>query len=116
MTIHSPAKRLTIFKRDGPDCVYCGFGLTLKTFTVDHKIPRSKGGQNHNDNLTVSCGDCNSHKGSGKPRISYFANASAAKRELRKQWKERQRNLTMDAVFRRALEEAFPHKTVEECE
>lgn len=45
-------------------CVYCGCDLTTKTMTVDHVIPRARGGRNELSNLVPSCAPCNSRKGS----------------------------------------------------
>ena len=60
----SPQKRFKIFKRDHYRCQICGRtaqdGLTLE---VDHKIPRTKGGGNHPDNLWTLCRTCNRGKG-----------------------------------------------------
>lgn len=52
------SKRM-ILSRDGYVCSYCGqFGNT-----VDHIIPKSKGGPSTWSNLTTSCKDCNGKKG-----------------------------------------------------
>lgn len=52
------SKRM-ILSRDGYICSYCGdFGNT-----VDHIIPRSKGGGSTWGNLTTACRDCNGKKG-----------------------------------------------------
>lgn len=52
--------RQNIFRRDDHKCVYC---RTTHNLTVDHVIPRSKGGPNTWDNLITCCGECNIKKG-----------------------------------------------------
>ena len=42
-------------------CFYCG--QTVSGFEVEHMFPKSKGGSNRIDNLTLSCHDCNEKKG-----------------------------------------------------
>ncbi|MEQ9466680.1 MAG: HNH endonuclease [Ekhidna sp.] len=51
--------RHNIFKRDGGKCQYCG---TNKDLTIDHVIPRSKGGKSTWTNLVTACKNCNSRK------------------------------------------------------
>lgn len=51
--------RNNIFKRDGGKCQYCG---TNKDLTLDHVIPRSKGGKSTWTNLVTACKKCNSRK------------------------------------------------------
>jgi 5-methylcytosine-specific restriction endonuclease McrA len=48
--------RQNVFKRDDDKCVYCGSENDL---TIDHVIPRSKGGNNDWTNLVTCCGTCN---------------------------------------------------------
>ena len=52
--------RRAVFARDGWACQYCGSRSNL---TVDHVIPRSKGGSSSWDNIVASCGPCNRRKG-----------------------------------------------------
>jgi 5-methylcytosine-specific restriction endonuclease McrA len=52
--------RHNIFKRDSHKCQYCGTG---KELTIDHVIPRSKGGKTSWTNLVTACKKCNTHKG-----------------------------------------------------
>ena len=40
-----------------------GSATPLRNFTVDHKVPQSKGGSDHFDNLQLLRGACNSVKG-----------------------------------------------------
>lgn len=56
---HKPSKN-AIYKRDGNKCQYCG---ATKHLTIDHIIPRSKGGGDHWHNLVVACSTCNTKKG-----------------------------------------------------
>lgn len=52
--------RQRIIKRDNHSCVYCG---SKRDLTIDHLIPKSKGGKNTWDNLVTCCISCNSKKG-----------------------------------------------------
>lgn len=63
--IHIPFKgvvltRQNIFKRDKGACQYCGKNRSL---TLDHVIPKSKGGKSTWNNLVAACSSCNSQKG-----------------------------------------------------
>ena len=51
--------RQNIFKRDSGKCQYCG---TTKDLTIDHVIPRSRGGKSTWTNLVTACKKCNSKK------------------------------------------------------
>lgn len=53
--------RENIYKRDNYVCVYCGSD-NKKNLTLDHVIPKSKGGKDSWDNLVTSCKKCNSEK------------------------------------------------------
>ncbi len=52
--------RRAVFARDDWTCQYCGARSQL---TVDHVIPRSKGGGSTWDNIVASCAPCNRRKG-----------------------------------------------------
>ena len=52
--------RALIYKRDNNKCQYCG---ATKNLTLDHVIPKSKGGTDTWDNLVVACSSCNTKKG-----------------------------------------------------
>jgi 5-methylcytosine-specific restriction endonuclease McrA len=53
--------RREIFIRDGFTCQYCG--RQAGDLTIDHIIPRSRGGQHTWDNLVSACKPCNHRKG-----------------------------------------------------
>ncbi len=54
-----PLTRRAVFARDGGRCAYCGAQAT----SVDHIIPRSRGGQHRWDNVVSACRRCNHRKG-----------------------------------------------------
>ncbi|MCP9768800.1 HNH endonuclease [Lacihabitans sp. LS3-19] len=56
--------RQNIFKRDNNTCVYCGKTTDL---TLDHVIPKARGGKTHWENLVTACKRCNSTKGCSTP-------------------------------------------------
>jgi 5-methylcytosine-specific restriction endonuclease McrA len=58
--------RRAVFARDRWTCQYCGSERT--TLTVDHVIPRSKGGVSSWDNIVTCCAPCNRRKGDRLPR------------------------------------------------
>ncbi|MFT4049222.1 MAG: HNH endonuclease [Solirubrobacterales bacterium] len=52
--------RRAVFARDGWECQYCGRRGSL---TMDHVIPRSKGGDTSWENVVACCAGCNRRKG-----------------------------------------------------
>lgn len=59
---YTPSRR-NIFLRDEYTCRYCGKELGSDELTLDHILPRSKGGRNTWENLACACFPCNSRKG-----------------------------------------------------
>lgn len=60
-------RKRDIFKRDSYTCVYCGFAGDDKELTLDHVVPRSRGGDNTSYNLVTACFPCNNKKGDKLP-------------------------------------------------
>ena len=59
--------RKNIFMRDGERCMYCGQKFRPQELTLDHIIPRSRGGKNSWDNLVACCAKDNHKKGDRTP-------------------------------------------------
>ena len=71
------AKRHRIYARDGHECLWCGvrvqvgagevqagaLSLPPNAATLDHVIPRTHGGTNHETNLYTCCARCNAERG-----------------------------------------------------
>jgi 5-methylcytosine-specific restriction endonuclease McrA len=56
--------RRAILARDGFRCQYCG---NTRHLTIDHIIPRSRGGGSSWENVVTSCAPCNVRKGACLP-------------------------------------------------
>lgn len=65
-----------VLQRDGYQCIYCGLKigdyqrgqmLTQHSFTIDHILPRSRGGRNTWGNTACACSVCNNRKGDRTP-------------------------------------------------
>lgn len=56
--------RKNVFRRDGYRCQYCGLREHL---TIDHVLPRSRGGADTWENLVTACTRCNAKKGNRTP-------------------------------------------------
>ena len=58
--------RKAVLARDAYTCQYCGHEAS--GLTVDHVIPRSRGGTSGWDNIVAACAPCNRRKGNRLPR------------------------------------------------
>jgi CRISPR/Cas system Type II protein with McrA/HNH and RuvC-like nuclease domain len=56
--------RQHIFEAWNWRCAYCNRQLTQDSATIDHILPKHKGGQNVRNNMMCSCSNCNKSKGS----------------------------------------------------
>ena len=61
---HYRTQKHTLFGLQEGICNGCRIVFPFRNFTVDHIIPRSRGGTDHPDNLQLLCAACNSLKGS----------------------------------------------------
>jgi 5-methylcytosine-specific restriction endonuclease McrA len=59
-----PVTRRGVLRRDGHRCGYCGKSAS----TIDHVLPRSRGGADSWENLVACCLRCNNVKGDRTPQ------------------------------------------------
>ena len=64
--LHDPSdlQRTRIFSRDQHTCRYCG---NQDDLTIDHVLPRGRGGKTQDGNLVTACSSCNERKNSMTP-------------------------------------------------
>ncbi len=55
--------RRNLYRRDQYTCHYCGCRPGTDTLTIDHVLPRSRGGRTSWENCVLACEDCNKKKG-----------------------------------------------------
>ncbi|HYE74162.1 MAG TPA: HNH endonuclease [Blastocatellia bacterium] len=70
--VHIPFERKSLSRknillRDHNTCQYCGKIFNPTELTLDHVIPKSRGGGSNWDNLVACCKRCNNYKGSALP-------------------------------------------------
>lgn len=56
--------RRNVLRRDDHTCQYCG---SMDKLTLDHVMPRSRGGRDAWENLVAACTPCNNRKGNKTP-------------------------------------------------
>jgi len=59
--------RRNIFARDGNRCQYCGRRFAVSELSLDHIVPRHRGGQATWQNIVCACMSCNVKKGGRLP-------------------------------------------------
>lgn len=54
--------RRNIFERDRYTCQYCGCAPVRSDLSIDHVVPRSRGGSTTWSNVVLACTECNARK------------------------------------------------------
>lgn len=67
-----PLCRANLLARDNFECQYCSRDLSSKEATLDHVIPRSRGGRTSWENIVVACAPCNRKKGGRTPSEAHM--------------------------------------------
>ena len=81
----SSMKRLRIYMRDKYRCQYCGEKKGVSELTLDHILPRSRGGDNSPINVVTACVKCNNRKSDRTPeeaRMPLLTSQSALRVKL----------------------------------
>ena len=58
-----PFSRRNLYRRDGNRCQYCGRRMPTSELSIDHVVPRSRGGRTNWTNCVLACVPCNVRKG-----------------------------------------------------
>ena len=75
-----PLTRRNVFQRDPHTCQYCGY--RGEKLSLDHVIPRSRGGKDTWENVTTACIRCNVRKGSRTPKEAEMPLSSVPRRPV----------------------------------
>lgn len=67
--------KMAMFRRDAGNgietkCHWCKVPLTLKTATLDHRIPLHRGGLDNDNNRVLACQPCNNKRGHDMPELA----------------------------------------------
>jgi len=65
--VNVPVSRRTVLMRDRYTCQYCGAQPSKANLTVDHVIPKVRGGSSSWENVVCACKPCNLRKGAKTP-------------------------------------------------
>ncbi len=65
--VRLPCSRRGVLARDRETCQYCGIQPGRSQLTVDHVMPRSRGGLTIWENVVTACRECNHDKGGRTP-------------------------------------------------
>lgn len=64
--------RRNLFARDNNRCQYCGKRFPTSELSLDHVVPRSRGGDTTWENIVCSCVACNVRKGGRTPSEAHM--------------------------------------------
>src|SRR5512136_1452443 len=67
----APTRR-SVALRDNFTCQYCGATPGRGLLTLDHVVPRSRGGTTSWENVVAACRSCNMHKGDRTPEEAHM--------------------------------------------
>ena len=60
--------RRNLYRRDGYSCQYCSHSQPASNLSIDHVLPRSRGGRTTWENCVLACVRCNTRKGDRTPK------------------------------------------------
>jgi 5-methylcytosine-specific restriction endonuclease McrA len=62
--------RRNVYLRDAHRCQYCGRVFEVAELTLDHVVPREKGGKTNWENIVTACSRCNAKKANRLPNLA----------------------------------------------
>jgi 5-methylcytosine-specific restriction endonuclease McrA len=89
--------RTNVYRRDANRCQYCDRKFKTEDLTLDHVVPKSKGGEMEWENIALACIPCNSKKDNRTPQ-------QAGMKLIREPFKPKAEDLSvnpMDKLFRK---------------
>lgn len=97
-----PFSKKNVMVRDGFKCVYCG--ATNVRLTIDHLIPKAKGGKSTFENCVTSCKPCNSKKGDKLPsEIKMYPSKMPYQPTISQFLQEKMKNMGVEDVILDAM-------------
>jgi 5-methylcytosine-specific restriction endonuclease McrA len=99
--------RRSIFERDGNTCQYCGRKRERQELTLDHVVPRSRGGTSTWQNIVLACIHCNMKKGD---RLPFEIGMKLLRKPVKPEWATRvgiKVGRTRKPSWERFLEDAY---------
>lgn len=91
--------RNAVFNRDGYRCQYCAGPAE----SIDHVVPRSRGGRHEWENVVACCRRCNVKKGNRLPHEAGFALSRRPTVPMRHAWIYASSGYAVDPVWERYL-------------
>lgn len=106
--------RRNIYMRDSYTCQYCGCRPSKEQLTIDHILPRSRGGKSTWENVVLACQSCNTKKGS---KLYREAGMKLRRPPKRPHWLSTMRATLCgpdNAVWQRFVDAAYWNVTLDE--
>ena len=95
--------RRNLFARDGYRCQYCGRSFPAGQLSLDHVLPRSRGGKTTWENVVCCCLSCNVKKGGRTPKEARMKLRSQPTSPKFSPWLARKLNNPKYAIWRSFL-------------
>jgi 5-methylcytosine-specific restriction endonuclease McrA len=112
--LHVKFSRRNIYLRDRNQCQYCGAKPPREEMTIDHVIPRSRGGKTTWENVVLACSTCNARKGS---RLLHQCGMKLIRRPRKPHWlmsAHVEFNYRNRPLWQRFIDEAYWNVALEE--
>ena len=106
--------RRNIYMRDRNQCQYCGARPPREDMTIDHVVPRSRGGKSMWENVVLACSHCNARKGN---RVLSQCGMGLIRKPLKPHWLlsgHAEFNPENRPLWQRFIDEAYWNVALEE--